>query len=327
MQNRKSGNAQGIDVSHHQGYINWRDVAASGISFAIIKATQNRMDKQFIRNITEARKAGLLVGAYHFMDNSVQTLAAAKRAANQFYAAIVAGGGVDLPPVLDYESKAPDVTAAQTTAVAKAFMQEIELLTGKQPMIYTYPSFISNFNGLSQYPLWIARYSTKSPVDAQGWKEWEFWQYHGGIAGEGGTLPNSKQKIPGVAGPVDLNEFNGTDDQLRAKYSKQPAVKDPVQELEPLEIEVDYIFNGKTTEGSGLLINNTNYVPLRDLQQLFGFAIGFDNKTKVAMINGRNVQDGRLIDDITFVQAKSVVKAFYGKFGWDNINKVLSIKK
>jgi len=130
MQNRKTGNAQGIDVSRWQDNINWGDVAKSGVSFAFMKATQNKMDPMFIRNITSARAAGLLVGAYHYLDESVTNPAQARAAAGKFYTAIMAGGGVDLPPVLDYEHKSDSVSPAAASAIALAFLREIERLTG-----------------------------------------------------------------------------------------------------------------------------------------------------------------------------------------------------
>ncbi|AZS14250.1 glycoside hydrolase family 25 protein [Paenibacillus lutimineralis] len=220
MQARKQGNAQGIDVSHWQGKIDWTKVAASGISFAFIKATQNSVDAKFIENARGAKAAGLMIGAYHYLDNSVMTEAAAKSAAQVFYNAIQSAGvKFDLPPILDYESKSGSLSTAGTTVVAKAFLNEIGRLTGVTPMLYTYPAFIGNFSGLSQYPLWIARYSTQTPVDASGWTRWTFWQYSDGQSG--GTLPNGSRIVGGINGQVDLNEFDGTEAKLRNKYGSK----------------------------------------------------------------------------------------------------------
>lgn len=229
MQNRDKGNAQGIDVSHHQGVIDWPAVAAAGISFAFIKATQNSMDPKFLVNVKAAKAAGLLIGAYHYLDDKVTSTDMARAAAQTFFKAIVAAGGVnlfDLPFVLDYESNENKLSALTITAIAKAFMEEIQRYSGRVPMLYTYPSFIGNFTGLTQYPLWIARYSTQAPVDASGWKRWEFWQYSDGAAG--GVLPIGGRKLPGISGPVDLNEFDGTVAELGAKYSKKVKEEKPV---------------------------------------------------------------------------------------------------
>ncbi|WP_433618807.1 glycoside hydrolase family 25 protein [Paenibacillus cellulositrophicus] len=222
MQNRVKGNAQGIDVSHHQGVIDWPAVAAAGISFVFIKATQNSMDPKFLANVKGAKAAGLLVGAYHYLDDKVTSTDMAREAAQVFFKAVVAAGGVDvfdLPFVLDYESNKSKLSALTISAIAKAFMEEIQRYTGRIPMLYTYPDFIGNFSGLTKYPLWIARYSTQVPVDASGWKHWEFWQYSDGSAG--GVLPIGGRKVPGISGPVDLNEFAGTVKELQARYGKQ----------------------------------------------------------------------------------------------------------
>lgn len=236
MQMRKQGNAQGIDVSHWQGKIDWAKVAASGISFAFIKATQNRIDERFIENARGAKAAGLLVGAYHYLDNSIVTEAKARIAAQLFFSAMQSAGvKFDLPPVLDYESKSGSLSAAGTTAVAKAFLAEIERLTGVRPILYTYPAFIGNFSGLSQYPLWIARYSTQTPVDASGWTRWEFWQYSDGK--DGGTLPNGSRIVGGINGQVDLNEFDGTVAELRRKYGSKK------EETEVSERDVNQVSN------------------------------------------------------------------------------------
>ncbi|OBZ08938.1 hypothetical protein A8L34_22580 [Bacillus sp. FJAT-27264] len=221
MQARKNGNAQGIDVSHWQGTIDWKKVAGSGITFAFIKATQNGVDSKFLENVKGAKAAGILVGAYHFLDNSVVTEGAAKAAAKVFYKALLSADGVevfDLPPVLDYESKASGVSTATATAIAKAFLEEIKSLTGVTPILYTYPAFISNFSGLSNYPLWIARYSIQAPADASGWKRWDFWQYSDGSAG--GTLPGGGRSVNGISGHVDLNEYSGSAEDLKKRFSK-----------------------------------------------------------------------------------------------------------
>ncbi|WP_411350318.1 glycoside hydrolase family 25 protein [Paenibacillus sp. WLX2291] len=202
--------------------MDWRGVAASGISFAFIKATQNRIDTKYIQNITADRAAGLLAGIYHFLDNSVIT---------------------------------PD-----QARIAVTFLQEIERLTGKRPILYTYPAFIGNFSGLSQYPLWIARYSaSRVPEDAQGWNSWEFWQYRGGVDGEGGTLPNGNQRISGIGGPIDLNEYNGTEAELRSKYGKQTVAK---PETTPEQKQICVVC--ETTVKTGHLIGDIIYVAVCD---------------------------------------------------------------
>lgn len=305
MQSRKQGNAQGIDVSHWQGAIDWHQVAASGISFAFIKATQNSMDKRFLDNVIGAKAAGVLVGAYHYMDDSVTTADQAKAAAQVFYTAIQAAGGVkvfDLPFVMDYESNKNNLNKATITMVAKSFLNEIYRLTGVIPMVYTYPSFISNFSGLNHYPLWIARYSaTQKPVDAAGWTRWTFWQYSDGS--EGGVLPNGTRKINGISGSVDLNEFDGTIDELKERYSNQAAGKDDDKVAKDQERDINTVstwavddwaeakangyFDGKrpgapiTREETAMVVNKLR----RNFLQLIA-----ENTVKIDQLNQRLLQ-------------------------------------
>nr|WP_145404224.1 glycoside hydrolase family 25 protein [Paenibacillus xylanexedens] len=233
MQARKQGNAQGIDVSHHNGSIDFKKVAADGISFVFVKATQGKSFRsaKFLQFVKDAKAAGLLVGAYHYVDDSAGSVDAAKAEAQNFYRAIQDAGGIgvfDLPPVMDYESNKNGYSKATITAVAKTFLEEIYKLTGVKPLVYTYPAFIGNFTGLSSYPLWIARYSTQTPADASGWTSWDFWQYSDGATG--GFLPRGNRKVDGISGAVDLNEFDGTIVELKAKYKKTKEDKPVTQE-------------------------------------------------------------------------------------------------
>ncbi|MDM5278784.1 glycoside hydrolase family 25 protein [Paenibacillus silvae] len=239
MQTRKQGNAQGIDVSHHNGNIDFKKVAADGISFVFVKATQGKSFRsaKFLQFVKDAKAAGLLVGAYHYVDDSAGSVEAAKAEAQNFYRAIQDAGGIgvfDLPPVMDYESNKNGYSKPTITAVAKTFLEEIQRLTGVKPLVYTYPAFIGNFSGLSGYPLWIARYSNQTPADASGWTRWDFWQYSDGAAG--GFLPRGNRKVDGISGAVDLNEFDGTLAQLRAKYSKTVKEDTPVSQERDINV-------------------------------------------------------------------------------------------
>lgn len=259
MQARKQGNAQGIDVSHHNGNIDFKKVAADGISFVFIKATQGKSfrSSKFLQFVRDAKAAGLLIGAYHYVDDSAGSVDAAKAEAQNFYRAIQDAGGIgvfDLPPVMDYESNKKGYSKATITDVAKTFLEEIQRLTGVKPLVYTYPAFIGNFTGLSSYPLWIARYSNQTPADASGWTRWDFWQYSDGAAG--GYLPRGNRKVDGISGAVDLNEFNGTAAELKAKYSKK---SEPVKEDKPVTQERDINVPSKWAEAAWAEVTANGY--------------------------------------------------------------------
>ncbi|MFD1885926.1 glycoside hydrolase family 25 protein [Paenibacillus wenxiniae] len=212
MQGRQNSQVQGIDVSHWQGSIDWNRVKSSGKQFAFIKATEGKRyrDQQFLVNVNGARMAGMLVGAYHFV-NAVNVADAKLEAAN-FVSRLQDAGGAnrfELPPVMDYESNPGNLSRSAIDAIALAFLQEVERLSGRKPIVYTGNAFAQNFSSaLSSYDLWIARYSnTRVPDDAPAWKAWHFWQY------------TDSGQVSGISGGVDVNVYRGTLDELKARYT------------------------------------------------------------------------------------------------------------
>lgn len=212
MQNRTPGNTQGIDVSRYQGNIDWAKVKASGMTFVFIKATEGRtyIDPNFQKNVAGALAAGMMVGTYHFFRGTTVEIAKAEAAHYANTLSQIGGAkALQLPPVMDYENNPGNLSKAQMNTVAKAFLTELQRLTGVKPIIYTGNSFAGNFDtSLGSYDLWIARYSTtRVPDDQPAWKRWMFWQY------------TDSGKVNGINGNVDMNEFEGTAAQLRAKYA------------------------------------------------------------------------------------------------------------
>src|SRR5690348_13539944 len=107
---------RGIDVSHHQGPIDWPRVARSGISFAFLKATEGgtHVDENFRENFEEARAAGVAVGAYHFF---TFCKSGAEQAAN--FIAAVPHEAKTLPPVVDIEFGGNCATRPSVDELAK----------------------------------------------------------------------------------------------------------------------------------------------------------------------------------------------------------------
>jgi lysozyme len=195
--------ALGIDVSKAQGTVSWPAVTGAGYVFAYIKATdgQDYVDPDFKANWTGAAQAGLLRGAYHFFraEDSPEVQA------DFFWNTVNGMGDGELPLVVDIE-KNMDQTNSVVLSNLTQFLQDLERLSGRQPMIYTYTSFWNGLGsgGFGNYPLWIAEYTTApAPVLPNGWTNWVFWQH----AQDG--------KVSGVTGDVDLNVFNGSADELR----------------------------------------------------------------------------------------------------------------
>jgi GH25 family lysozyme M1 (1,4-beta-N-acetylmuramidase) len=198
----------GIDVSYHQGMIDWQRVAGAGKRFAFVRATAGTLtaDTAYGANLSGGRNAGLAVGSYH-MANPDGTTNDAMNEANWFlgHAAIASG---DLLPVLDLEVS-NGLTPAALTTWAQTWLGQVSAATGVRAIIYTNPNFWSSSmadtdwfarNGYSV--LWIANWTSASQptVPAGEWAGhgWTFWQY------------SSTGSVPGITGPVDLDRYKGT---------------------------------------------------------------------------------------------------------------------
>ena len=201
--------ADGIDISHWQGSVNWAQVRSDGITFAFMKATEGTsyVDPTLQTNWTGAQSAGIYRAAYHFARPSTAAGSAATQARFFVSKAGVFQGVGDLPPVLDLEATGGLGPAALRSWVA-TWLATVEQLTGRTPILYFSPSFwvdhLGNSTAFSRYPLWIANYTTGAPTVPGGWPTWTFWQR------------TSSGRVDGIGGPVDLNRFNGSEAQLSA---------------------------------------------------------------------------------------------------------------
>ena len=162
---------EGIDVSHHQGVIDWPAVAGTGIRFAFIRASygDNIRDLHWGNNWQGAKAVGLRRGAYHYLtpwdDAGEQT--------DLFLSQLGADFG-ELPPVLDVEE------ANLTAAMLFIWLDRVYAVTRTLPLIYTSAgawSAIGNPTGFSGYPLWVASWRDGAPILPAGWTDYSFWQY------------------------------------------------------------------------------------------------------------------------------------------------------
>ena len=201
----------GIDVSSHQGNINWSAVRSAGEDFAFVRSGvgNHTPDDTFPGNYDRAKAAGLIPGAYHAADPDLGSNDAILEA--QWFASRLGSrtkGNGELPPVLDLELNATHMSQTQMRDWTQDFLEELERLTGKKPIIYTSPAFwekqLGDTNLFRAYPLWIAHYEVSKPRIPGGWDHYTFWQY------------TPKGTVSGVSGPVDRNRFNGTINDLRA---------------------------------------------------------------------------------------------------------------
>lgn len=194
----------GIDISHHQGDINWRKLKNGTpdeppISFVYIKATEgsSHCDTRFAKNWNAARKHGFMRGAYHYFS----TKSTGEKQARMFISKVKLEPG-DLPPMVDVE-EAPQNAAVYRQELLK-FVKAIEKHYGVKPIIYTYKKFHEQHidNTLfDDYLLWIARYNADTPGIKD---EWIMWQC------------TEKGRLPGIREKVDINVFNGDAEKLKS---------------------------------------------------------------------------------------------------------------
>ncbi|MER9582699.1 GH25 family lysozyme [Mesorhizobium sp. M0276] len=184
---------RGIDVSHHQGRIDWRRVAADDVAFAVIKATEggDHIDDAFARNLEEARAAGLAVGAYHFFTFCRPGADQAKN-----FISVVPRDRPLLPPVVDIEfgGNCPQrPTPEQLSAELAAFLAPVEAAFGKPAIIYLTDEAARTYAGrISVRALWL-----RSLLQEPDRDDWVLWQYH------------NRGRVEGIDGDVDLNVLQG----------------------------------------------------------------------------------------------------------------------
>lgn len=192
----------GIDVSSHQGEIDWNKVAASGIDFVIIRACYRGYstgklveDSYFRKNIEGATKAGLKVGLYVF-SQAVNVQEAVEEAS--LLVSYAKGYNVEMPLVIDVESKAGSgrqdrITVKMRTAVINAFESTVRG-AGYQPMLYSNLAYLKSHIDTSKVtsPIWLARYTNDNTTVASfpGMKMWQF---------------TSSGRVNGIKTNVDLN--------------------------------------------------------------------------------------------------------------------------
>lgn len=198
----------GLDLSAHNGVVDFESVRSSGVDFVILKASEGATvrDRRFADNMARALKSGLRVGAYHFFRFDVPGHLQALN-----FQDAVRGRRLDFPLIIDVEEWG-NPSGVPISDIGGRLIEMISYLEGSgyRVMIYT------NKNGLEdyfrrlprKYPLWICSF-TDPPLDDDN--AWILWQHtHRGHAN-------------GVDGAVDINTFNGTHTDF-ARWVDQYAV-------------------------------------------------------------------------------------------------------
>lgn len=198
-----SFDVKGIDVSHHQGEIDWGRVGAADVNFAFIKATEGRdhQDTRFSNNWTAAEQAGLIRGAYHFF-----TFCSPGRDQAEHFLAVVPPTPGALPPVVDVEFAGNCKSWSSIDEIRDELgilLEELEKAWQRRPILYLTSEaerriVRGHFPG---YPVWIRNVLWRPPWTEPGWL---FWQY------------TDEGRVPGIDTPVDLNVYRGGRDELLA---------------------------------------------------------------------------------------------------------------
>lgn len=212
-----SGIQQGIDVSYHNGTLDWSTIKAAGVDFAILRAAYRGYgdegtlvrDAKFAEYMQGAMSQGIPVGAYIY--SQAITTAEAVQEAN-YILNIVRGYSLDLPIVFDYEFagvktgrldsawSSGKLNKSKMTDIALAFCDTIKN-AGYDAMVYANKTFLSkNLDHEvienAGYDVWLAHYTTNTNYTG----DYKIWQY------------TSSGKIPGIEGKrFDCNfMYSGT---------------------------------------------------------------------------------------------------------------------
>jgi GH25 family lysozyme M1 (1,4-beta-N-acetylmuramidase) len=186
----------------------WATVPLSGKRFAYIKATEGTTirDTYFDVNYLQSYLVGMIRGAYHFArparsNGMVQADYFIDNGGNW------SSDGRTLPGALDLEGDCAGKSPAAMVQWIHQFADRYKERTGRNVVIYTNRSWWNTCTGGSgefavTNPLWYAE-PDPDPQLPNGWSRYTFWQY------------SQSGSVPGISGEVDLNVFNGSEEQLR----------------------------------------------------------------------------------------------------------------
>ena len=231
-----------IDVSTWNGNIDWNKVYKSGVRYAMIRSSfgvenPNQVDNKFVRNITNAQKAGVKCGIYHY--SYAKSATEAKKEAD-FCLKTIKNYKIDLPVAFDIEDSSQTGLGRRVcTDMVIAFCDKIKS-AGYRPMLYCNPNWLQNYlykdELLKKYDIWLANWGVSSPS-----YDCAIWQYS-----ESGS-------VPGISGSVDMNWI------YKDYTSTKPATTKPVTKPSNVK-KTDY--SVKVTAQDGLNVRKgagTNY--------------------------------------------------------------------
>jgi len=184
---------KGIDVSKWQGDINWEKVRASGVEFAMLRAgfgrCQGQNDTSFERNYREAKKNGILVGAYHY--SYAKTVSDAEKEA-EYFLSLISGKSFEFPVAFDIEDNSQkNLSREEISNIVEAFCGRTEK-AGYFVSVYANLWWLNNKISdrvKERYDIWLAQWAD---APSYGGK-YGMWQY------------TSSGKTDGITGNTDMD--------------------------------------------------------------------------------------------------------------------------
>lgn len=189
MQSRSSSDLRGIDISSYQSGINFSAIKAAGIDVVYLKASEGEhtVDSCFSTFYSEAKAAGLKVGAYHFfhVGGSYNTT----NEVNNF-CSVISGKDLDCLAAIDVESGGyHGGDASYVTGEVLSFANQVKANTGYDSVVYSNTAFIKSYftSSITSLPAWIADYNAGQTTPGSNgiWSTWDGFQYtdSGSVAG------------------------------------------------------------------------------------------------------------------------------------------------
>ena len=197
---------RGVDISHYQGDVDMDKLADQGIDFLYIKATEgvDYIDEYYETNAKNAKKAGLLSGAYHFFIFDSDGISQAEH-----FIDVIGRQNGRLVPTVDIEyygdkrKNKPDVDKVRQSL--QECLDVLENEYGQKPVIYTTMPFYYRYikGKFNEYPLWIRNVYFPAGISVGG--KWTFWQY------------DDISKLDGYKGEtkyIDMDVFHGSKEEM-----------------------------------------------------------------------------------------------------------------
>lgn len=320
--------AQGIDVSYHQGTIDWEKVKNSGqVDFAIIRCgigmdQTNQDDTQWENNTSECERLGIPYGT--FLYSYADTVEKARSEA-QHVVRLVQGKNLTYPIYYDMEDNSVMNKIDSKTAgeIAQTFLNTLEANGYKNVAVYSSKSLFETkltADIFNRYPRWVAHYN-----DTCGYQgSYHMWQY------------TNKGQIDGITGNVDLDYKIGN--WTSAGYTPAPATPTtPAAPVAPTAaVKKTTVSNPKAPTIKSLKKSGKKAIKItyKKVSGVSGYQIYMSTKKKsgykkIATLSSKksSYTKGKLKKGKKYYFKVRTMKKVSGKYRYSSFSKVRSIKR